>query len=41
VPTVCVEAFAAAPNDQETTVVADDLRDQLIQRLSRRTGIRV
>ena len=41
VPTVCVESFAVAPDDQETTVVADDLRDQLIQRLSRRTGIRV
>ena len=41
VPTICVESFAIAPDDRETTVIADDLRDQLIQRLSRRTGIRV
>jgi len=41
VPTIGVERFAFAPDDAETGSAADDLRDQLIQRLARRTGIRV
>lgn len=41
VPTIAVELFAAAPDDQETQAAAEDLRDQLIQRLARRTGVRV
>jgi TolB-like protein len=41
VPTIGVERFAFAPDDAETASAAEDLRDQLIQRLARRTGIRV
>ncbi|MCL5778973.1 hypothetical protein M1105_18545 [Limibaculum sp. FT325] len=41
VPTIGVETFVAAPDDRETRAAAEDLRDQLIQRLIRRTGIRV
>jgi len=36
-----VEPFPAAPDDSETRAAVADLRDQLITRLSRRTGIRV
>ena len=41
VPTIAVEMFAVAPDDRETRAAAEDLRDQLIQRLARRTGVRV
>jgi len=41
VPTIAVEPFAFAPENRETQAASDDLRDQLIVRLSRRTGIRV
>ena len=41
VPTIAVEPFAFAPETRETQAASDDLRDQLIVRLSRRTGIRV
>ena len=41
VPSIAVEAFAFAPDDSETRGAADDLHEQLITRLSRRTGIRV
>lgn len=40
-PTIAVEPFEFAPDDAETRVAAGDLRDQLLERLSRRTGIRV
>ena len=41
VPSIAVEAFAFAPDDSETRGAADDLHEQLITRLSRRSGIRV
>jgi class 3 adenylate cyclase len=40
-PSIAVEPFAYAPENGETEAVAQDLRDQLIFRLSKRTGIRV
>ena len=40
-PTIAVEAFPAAPDEGDARAAAADLRDQLITRLSRRTGIRV
>lgn len=41
VPTIAVDPFEFAPDEAEPRSVAADLRDQLIVRLSRRTGIRV
>ncbi len=41
VPTIAVELFDSAPDDTETRAAAADLHDQMIVRLSRRTGIRV
>ena len=41
VPTIAIEPFACAPDNAETEAAVADLRDQLILRLSRRTGIRV
>ena len=41
VPVISVEGFAAIPNDEETRSAAEDLRDQIVHGLSRRTGIRV
>lgn len=41
VPTIAVEPFEYAPDDMDTRAAAADLHDQLILRLSRRTGIRV
>lgn len=41
VPLIAVESFPAAPDETDTRAAADDLRDQLILRLSRRTGVRV
>lgn len=41
VPLIAVEPFPAAPDETDTRAAADDLRDQLILRLSRRTGVRV
>ena len=41
VPTFAVELIQYAPNDAETESIAADLRDQLVLRLARRTGIRV
>jgi len=41
VPTIAVEPFAFAPENTETQAGAEDLRDQLIVRLSRRTGVRI
>ncbi len=41
VPSIAIEMFAYAPDNGETEAAAADLRDQLIARLSRRTGIRV
>jgi class 3 adenylate cyclase/lipoprotein NlpI len=41
VPTISVEPFEFAPDTPEPRAVVADLRDQLIMRLSRRTGIRV
>jgi adenylate cyclase len=41
VPSISVEPFAYAPENAVTESAAADLRDQLIVRLSRRTGIRV
>jgi class 3 adenylate cyclase len=41
VPVISVEAFAAAPDEGETRSAADDLREQIILALSRRTGVRV
>jgi adenylate cyclase len=41
VPTIAVESFECAPDDLDTRAAVADLRDQLILRLSRRTGIRV
>jgi tetratricopeptide (TPR) repeat protein len=40
VPSIAVETFDFAPEDAETRAVAADLRDQLMVRLSRRTGIK-
>ena len=41
VPIIAVEAFSAAPKDEDTLEAAEDFRDQIIHGLSRRTGIRV
>ena len=41
VPTIAVEPFEYAPDDMDTRAAAADLHDQLVLRLSRRTGIRV
>jgi class 3 adenylate cyclase/tetratricopeptide (TPR) repeat protein len=41
VPTIAIEPFAYAPENGETEAATADLRDQLILRLSRRSGIRV
>lgn len=41
VPTISVGRFASAPETSEAQSACDDLRDQLLSRLSRRTGIRV
>ena len=41
VPTIAVELFSHAPDDSETRALVSDLRDQIILRLLRRTGIRV
>lgn len=41
VPGIAVEPFGYAPDDADTRAAAEDLREQLMVRLSRRTGIRV
>jgi class 3 adenylate cyclase/tetratricopeptide (TPR) repeat protein len=41
VPSIKVETFDFAPDDAETRATAAELRDQLIVRLSRRTGIKL
>ena len=41
VPGIAVEPFNFAPDDSDTRAAAEDLREQLMLRLSRRTGIRV
>ncbi len=41
VPSIKLEAFTCGPDDQETRSAGQDLHDQLLERLSRRTGIRV
>ena len=41
VPGIAVEAFGFAPDDSGTRGAAEDLHEQLIAHLSRRTGIRV
>jgi len=41
VPCIAVEKIEPAPDESETRAAAADLRDQLILRLSRRTGVRV
>lgn len=41
VPAITVSPFAPMPEDAETRATANDLRDQLLTRLTRRTGIRV
>jgi len=41
VPTIAVEAFDFAPDDSDTRAAAADLRDQLINRLARRSGVRI
>ncbi len=41
VPTICVEPISFAPADEDVAAAAADLRDQLIFRLSKRTGVRV
>ena len=41
VPTIVVAAFEHDPDDASTRAAARDLREQLLRRLSRRTGIRV
>lgn len=41
VPTIAIERFAFAPQTSETEAATEDLRDQLLLRLSKRTGIRV
>ena len=40
-PTVAVEPFTYAPETPETRATTEDLRDQLIHYLARRTGVRV
>jgi TolB-like protein len=41
VPVIAVESFAAAPNDEEIVSAAEDLRNQIVHGLSRRTGLKV
>jgi class 3 adenylate cyclase len=41
VPVIAVEAFGAAPADEETTSAASDLREQILHCLTRRTGLKV
>lgn len=41
VPGIALEPFGFAPDDSDTRAAAEDLREQLMVRLSRRTGIRV
>lgn len=41
VPGIAIEPFSFAPDDTDTRSAAGDLREQLMLRLSRRTGIRV
>ena len=41
IPSIAVESFDFAPNELDARAAAADLRDQLILRLSRRTGVRV
>ena len=41
VPSIAVELFDFAPDDSETRAAVTDLRDQIILRLSRRTGVEV
>lgn len=40
-PTIAVEPFTYAPESPETEAATEDLRDQLVHHLSRRTGVRV
>lgn len=40
-PAIVVETFAAAPADSATTAIAGDLRQQIMERLSRRIGVRI
>lgn len=41
VPIIGVERLVAAPSDDETKAAADDLHEQIVYGLSRRTGIKV
>jgi len=41
VPTIGVEKLAAAPSDEETAAAAEDLHEQIMYGLSKRTGIKV
>ena len=41
VPTIGVEKLVAAPADKETEAAAEDLHEQIVYGLSRRTGIKV
>ncbi len=41
VPTIGVERLVAAPPDEETKAAAEDLHEQIVYGLSRRTGIKV
>ncbi len=41
VPIIGVEKLIAAPGDEETTSAADDLHEQIVYGLSRRTGLKV
>lgn len=41
VPVIGVEKLVPAPSDEETTAAADDLHEQIVYGLSRRTGMKV
>ena len=41
VPTIGVERLVIAPSDEDTTAAAEDLHEQIVYGLSRRTGIKV
>lgn len=41
VPVIGVEKLVAAPADEETTAAAEDLHEQIVYGMSRRTGIKV
>jgi TolB-like protein len=41
VPSIGVDPFDHDPDDRDTRAAARDLRDQLVRRLARRTGVRV